>query len=916
MRKVLGLLFVLALFSSVAIAVAGLNQTQLKKHVAGDVVNVIDEGTGELVDRVTFLRGLDAEKDGKEFYTPVCKPYEIWDGELNKTVLPCRQTYVLEPNKADWTNSHFFEFINEQGAGLLEVEYYVGFNDTRVVRRPLKSCSVSSVWNTSLSDFSDVESCFTYFEEKPEWFYEWLPLDFENFKPKKNSVYTVQARGLLADSSTVDVVLHKDGVAFNEFAAWTAYDLEQWWSHNESTGTTVNNTLVPDTTFNVTNFTLYNTPTWNCTSLPTLAINPTNCSVQYDPTSLEYAITSNAGSVLEDSVAGTWQAWVYKDNYGAGGSYEYFWWWNGGLGSIYHGLWEQETNSSNLQWVFTMDAGAQIGWKLGAPPLTLDVWNHIAVTWNASRNNVTMYVNGTQTDTVGTAFTKIDSGVAFVSLEVGRQLDGTYFSGKQTDVRVWGRELSGAQILSLYQTGAAGAPVTLTPDYVTPTPANQTYLNQTYFYVNVSYTPADPNENCTLHINGTTTNMTRIYSAAITSCEYNVTTPVVGTNQFFVNVTAPTISNTTSNRTLELPYYLVRGFSQADGAALGVNMSISNGTIISVSDSNATNWFHTQVPYGAGTIITGNASGYLDDARTVTVTQNTFGSTDLYLLPSGSSTLYVRFHVQNAFNAPTIGANVNLTRNVGGTQVTIANGSTDASGVYALYLEQGAAYTVYVTSGTFSSTSVLTMTANDYYFSFGTATAGTCCNSSTYNITWKFTPASLFILTSSHIEFNVSGIGTTNVTYAGLNVSYPNGTLISSNTSNTTGTYGFYYNVTNASLTNSLYFYGFFQQDNFSLMFVNLTYQYNTTLFNNTNTSAVNPLTAMADDASSPTLAIISILVTLLVAGWVASRNSSAAFPAAVAILALFCIVNWFNWSFWLAASVAGLSVWYIRRVG
>jgi hypothetical protein len=86
--------------------------------------------------------------------------------------------------------------------------------------------------------------------------------------------------------------------------------------------------------------------------------------------------------------------------------------------------------------------------------LSTATWKHVVMTYTASAGEVRFYVDGSQVGATQTgARTSIYNGTAYFSL--GASANGTdNFDGLMDEVGIWDRVLTGAEITSLYNSGA------------------------------------------------------------------------------------------------------------------------------------------------------------------------------------------------------------------------------------------------------------------------------------------------------------------------------------------------------------------------------------------------------------------------------------------------------------------------------
>ncbi len=103
-------------------------------------------------------------------------------------------------------------------------------------------------------------------------------------------------------------------------------------------------------------------------------------------------------------------------------------------------------NSLQIYWYGTLNPGYH---SSGASTITLNVWNHVAATWDGT--NARLYVNGVLRTTVAVS----GAGTAVSNLLVGAESPSRQYLGTIDDARVYNRALSPTEITSLFALGAA-----------------------------------------------------------------------------------------------------------------------------------------------------------------------------------------------------------------------------------------------------------------------------------------------------------------------------------------------------------------------------------------------------------------------------------------------------------------------------
>ena len=82
--------------------------------------------------------------------------------------------------------------------------------------------------------------------------------------------------------------------------------------------------------------------------------------------------------------------------------------------------------------------------------ITFDVWQHVAVTWDAGTGDTIFYINGTS-EAAQTSKTSILNDTKV--LELGARFSSQFFNGAMDDVRIYNKILSGTEISTIYNSG-------------------------------------------------------------------------------------------------------------------------------------------------------------------------------------------------------------------------------------------------------------------------------------------------------------------------------------------------------------------------------------------------------------------------------------------------------------------------------
>lgn len=340
-------------------------------------------------------------------------------------------------------------------------------------------------------------------------------------------------------------------------------------------------------------------------------------------------------------------------------------------------------------------------------------------------------------------------------------------------------------------------------------------------------------------------------------------------------------------------------FDETNQQAILGNLTISNS-----SSSTTTGIAHnftldySSIPQGSITITAHNDSYY---DRTFYTTNDQYSLTNLsiYLVPQGTNSIYVGFHVNDITNIPIANATVNIQRQfTPGVWTTVGQEKTDGSGSawfymtlnqqygiqviasgYTLYFATATigsnTYTIYLTkTNSYSGLPNTALNCIEWYLSpynrVLTANETTNITFSIAQSTWNFTNCTLV-----SYYMNITLDNGTQLFYA--NGSYPGGTL----------TYAFngtqYPNNNNVSVETS--FTSDIDPTNFTTFDLFNTYW----IYGQINTfgqSLTDFTTSYANSGMSNTgFAIIGLFITLLVVIWVSHYSSTGAFIIGAIIL-------------------------------
>lgn len=176
-------------------------------------------------------------------------------------------------------------------------------------------------------------------------------------------------------------------------------------------------------------------------------------------------------------------------------------------------------------------------------------------------------------------------------------------------------------------------------------------------------------------------------------------------------------------------------------------------------------------------------SYYFSGTYTNTTTQNT-----LYLLSTGGYGGLVSFQVATVAISPISGASVTVQREIAGVWTTVGTGSTDSSGLVSFYLSSTSDHIITVSKTGYTTTTVTIRPVQSLYtITLGSGTTG-YYNTSLQGIYWRKNPASGIIAPGTYtFSINVTA-QEGNMQSCRLNLTYVNGTQLSTSTGTATGT--------------------------------------------------------------------------------------------------------------------------------
>lgn len=153
----------------------------------------------------------------------------------------------------------------------------------------------------------------------------------------------------------------------------------------------------------------------------------------------------------------------------------------------------------------------------------------------------------------------------------------------------------------------------------------------------------------------------------------------------------------------------------------------------------------------------------------------------LYLLDSSSGS-YVTFQVVDTGGSVISGAYVQVTKNIGGSDVIIVSGNTDASGTITFWLDPLSSVTLYVSEATHGSTTQsITPTSSSYTLTLGTATS-TNYTSPYWGVSYDIGPKDIILNNNTvyNFTFNISSTYWDLTSYGFTLINSSNGAVLNS----------------------------------------------------------------------------------------------------------------------------------------
>ena len=337
-------------------------------------------------------------------------------------------------------------------------------------------------------------------------------------------------------------------------------------------------------------------------------------------------------------------------------------------------------------------------------------------------------------------------------------------------------------------------------------------------------------------------------------------------------------------------YLQIHTYDELNYTRIYFNVVISNST-----NSNTTLYTYefnedlTKIPTGAVTIDISNTS-YFQRTYYLTLT-NVSTNLSAYLLPATASSISVNFYVETLNGAMIEGAFAKIEKAINGTYTQIGQMQTDASGIAHFWLDQTTSYRITTTHPSYNTyVTTITPTSTQYIIYLSSSNETGHYESAWYDVQWSFSP--LGLLNANYTQnLTFSSYSKNNsIVWTAWKI-YNHSTLL--NESNLTGANGTTLNYSfkpgpNASIM--VYFYIMHtNQSNQALANWGLpipTY-WPPTLLTYAAKTLEEALPAAGGVFSTVTIALGTILIGVMVAGWVAQFSMTGGTIAFLSILGL-----------------------------
>lgn len=185
-------------------------------------------------------------------------------------------------------------------------------------------------------------------------------------------------------------------------------------------------------------------------------------SIDFELSSSQYATAADSAST---SITGdlTLEAWIKLESLPS----------VTGLTYTIAAKWRSTTNERSYQWVISdtgnimyftpSDDGAGAPAANSNTPLTVGVWTHVAVSYNAAAGSATFFVNGVADGTVTGLDTSIHNNTSEFALAASnhQSTPALFFDGLIDDVRLWSTTKTASDILAFYKQELVGSEANL-----------------------------------------------------------------------------------------------------------------------------------------------------------------------------------------------------------------------------------------------------------------------------------------------------------------------------------------------------------------------------------------------------------------------------------------------------------------------
>lgn len=353
----------------------------------------------------------------------------------------------------------------------------------------------------------------------------------------------------------------------------------------------------------------------------------------------------------------TIQAWVYPTSDPTGRFYFFDKWFDGSKRSYYFGI-DYRTGDRWFYGIAAADgnSGAIEESPASTNSLTLNDWNHIVMTWNAtSDGKVKVYLNGVLDTTSTGSFTGNPFDNA-KSPQINSFANSPAMIGRYDEVSIWSRALSSTEISELYN---SGSPTTLQQYPYSTTPENFTITVTNADDLNVTLANGTKYENATGNI---------INTGIPINASETLTFTLESTNKFDKTFSSYTLDASLETTMSQYPQIF------ALDAWDNTNITEFNVTINSTLYQTTTGFIY--VPYNNSWSTLGKAPDYFSNTTTIDYTPDSF---EIIRLAQNK----IRFNASQLFSGETVEGNftifngsVNITK-PSNTDFFLSSGSYD-----------------------------------------------------------------------------------------------------------------------------------------------------------------------------------------------------------------------------------------------